>query len=29
VLDRLYVAARAGFFGLGSVAAILEFRPVD
>jgi len=28
-LDRLYVAARAGFFGLGSDAAILEFRPVD
>jgi hypothetical protein len=28
-LDRLYVAARAGFFGLGSDAAILVFRPVD
>jgi len=28
-LDRLYVAARAGFFGLGSDAAILEFRPAD
>jgi hypothetical protein len=28
-LDRLYVAARAGFFGLGSDAAILEFRPGD
>ncbi len=28
-LDRLYVAARAGFFGTGSDAAILEFRPVD
>ncbi len=28
-LDRLYVAARAGFFGLGSDAAILELRPVD
>jgi len=26
-LDRLFVAARAGFFGLGSDAAILEFRP--
>jgi DNA-binding beta-propeller fold protein YncE len=28
-LDRLYVAARAGFFGLGSDAAILEFRPIE
>jgi hypothetical protein len=28
-LDRLYVAARAGFLGLGPDAAILEFRPVD
>jgi hypothetical protein len=28
-LDRLFVAARAGFFGLGSDAAILELRPVD
>jgi YVTN family beta-propeller protein len=28
-LDRLYVAARAGFFGLGSDAAILVLRPVD
>jgi DNA-binding beta-propeller fold protein YncE len=27
-LDRLYVAARAGFFGLGSDAAILVLRPV-
>ena len=26
-LDRLYVAARAGFFGLGSDAAILVLRP--
>ncbi len=26
-LDRLYVAARAGFLGLGSDAAILVFRP--
>jgi hypothetical protein len=26
-LDRLFVAARAGFFGLGSDAAILIFRP--
>ncbi len=26
-LDRLFVAARAGFFGLGSAAAILVFRP--
>lgn len=26
-LDRLFVAARAGFFGLGSNAAILVFRP--
>jgi hypothetical protein len=25
--DRLFVAARAGFFGLGSDAAILVFRP--
>ncbi|HEX5326630.1 MAG TPA: hypothetical protein VFW75_08180 [Acetobacteraceae bacterium] len=28
-LDRLYVAARAGFFGSGSDAAILVLRPVD
>jgi hypothetical protein len=28
-LDRLFVAARAGFFGLGSDAAILVLRPVD
>jgi hypothetical protein len=28
-LDRLFVAARAGFFGLGSSGAILVFRPVD
>ena len=28
-LDRLFVAARAGFFGLGSAAAILVFRPAD
>jgi hypothetical protein len=27
-LDRLFVAARAGFFGSGSDAAILVFRPV-
>jgi hypothetical protein len=26
-LDRLFVAARAGFFGLGSDAAILVLRP--
>jgi hypothetical protein len=26
-LDRLFVAARAGFFGLGSDAAILVYRP--
>jgi hypothetical protein len=26
-LDRLFVAARAGFFGFGSDAAILVFRP--
>ena len=26
-LDRLFVAARAGYFGLGSDAAILVFRP--
>jgi hypothetical protein len=26
-LDRLFVAARAGFFGLRSNAAILVFRP--
>jgi len=26
-LDRLFVAARAGFVGIGSNAAILEFRP--
>jgi len=28
-LDRLYVAARAGLFGLGPDAAILVLRPVD
>ena len=28
-LDRLFVAARAGFFGLGSDAAILVLRPAD
>lgn len=28
-LDRLFVAARAGFFGRGSDAAILVFRPGD
>ncbi len=28
-LDRLFVAARAGFFGQGSDAAILELRPAD
>ncbi len=28
-LDRLFVAARAGFLGLGSDAAILVFRPGD
>ena len=28
-LDRLFVAARAGFLGLGSDAAILVLRPVD
>jgi len=28
-LDRLYVAARAGFFGPGSDAAILVMRPAD
>jgi DNA-binding beta-propeller fold protein YncE len=28
-LDRLFVAARAGFFGLGSTAAILVYRPTD
>jgi hypothetical protein len=28
-LDRLFVAARAGFFGLGSDAAILVVRPLD
>ena len=27
--DRLFVAARAGFLGLGSAAAILVFRPAD
>ncbi len=27
--DRLFVAARAGFMGLGSAAAILVFRPAD
>jgi hypothetical protein len=27
--DRLFVAARAGFFGLGSDAAILTVRPAD
>jgi len=26
-LDRLFVAARAGYFGLGSDAAILVVRP--
>jgi hypothetical protein len=28
-LDRLFVAARAGFFGMGSDAAILVLRPQD
>jgi hypothetical protein len=28
-LDRLFVAARAGYFGLGSDAAILVLRPAD
>ena len=28
-LDRLFVAARAGYFGLGSDAALLVLRPVD
>jgi hypothetical protein len=28
-LDRLFVAARAGFFGLGPDAAILELQPAD
>jgi DNA-binding beta-propeller fold protein YncE len=28
-LDQLFVAARAGFFGLGSDAAILVLRPAD
>jgi hypothetical protein len=28
-LDRLFVAARAGFLGLGSAAGILVFRPAD
>ena len=28
-LDRLFVAARAGFFGLGSDAALLVLRPTD
>ncbi len=28
-LDRLFVAARAGFFGLGSDAAVLVLRPAD
>ena len=28
-LDRLFVAARAGFLGLGSPAAILVYRPAD
>jgi DNA-binding beta-propeller fold protein YncE len=28
-IDRLFVAARAGFLGLGSAAAILAFRPAD
>jgi hypothetical protein len=28
-LDRLFVAARAGYFGLGSDAALLVVRPVD
>ena len=28
-LDRLFVAARAGFLGLGGDAAILVLRPID
>jgi hypothetical protein len=28
-LDRLFVAARAGFFGLGSDASLLVIRPTD
>ena len=28
-LERLFVAARAGYFGMGSDAAILELRPAD
>lgn len=28
-LDRLFVAARAGFFGVGSDAAVLVLRPTD
>ena len=28
-LDRVFVAARAGFFGLGSDAAILVLRPAE
>ena len=28
-LDRMFVAARAGFFGLGPDAAILVLRPAD
>jgi hypothetical protein len=28
-IDRLFVAARAGYPGLGSAAAILVFRPAD
>jgi hypothetical protein len=28
-LDRLFVAARAGYFGFGSDAAILVMRPTD
>jgi YVTN family beta-propeller protein len=28
-LDRLFVAARAGYFGLGSDAALLVLRPID
>jgi hypothetical protein len=28
-LDRLFVAARASFFGLGSDAAVLVLRPTD
>jgi hypothetical protein len=28
-LDQLFVAARAGFLGLGGDAAILVLRPID